>query len=72
MNLLKEQYNIDCPPMETSFFMARESLVAKEIPQMSMWRESLFIWMMQNAARASDFFKVDPGRLIELGAKIEL
>ncbi len=72
MNLLREQYNIDCPPMETSFFMARESLVAKEIPQMAMWRESIFIWMMQNAARASDFFKVDPGRLIELGAKIEL
>ena len=72
MNLLREQYNIDCPPMETSFFMARESLVAKEIPQMAMWRESIFIWMMQNAARASDFFKVDPGRLIELGTKIEL
>ena len=72
MNLLREQYNIDCPPMETSFFMARESLVAKEIPQMAMWRESIFIWMMQNAARASDFFKVDTGRLIELGAKIEL
>ena len=52
--------------------MARDSLVAKEIPQMSMWRESIFIWMMQNAARAADFFKVDSGRLIELGTKIEL
>ena len=72
MDLLRTEHQIDCPNMETSFFMARESLVAKEIPQMAMWRESIFIWMMQNAARASDFFKVDSGRLIELGAKIEL
>jgi KUP system potassium uptake protein len=72
MDLLRNEHQIDCPSMETSFFMARESLVAKEIPQMAMWRESIFIWMMQNAARASDFFKVDSGRLIELGAKIEL
>ena len=33
---------------------------------------SIFIWMMQNAARSSDFFQVDFVRLIELGAKIEL
>jgi KUP system potassium uptake protein len=58
--------------METSFFMARDSLVIKEIPEMSIWRESLFVWMMQNAARASDYFRVDSARLIEIGAKIEL
>ena len=72
MNALKAEHGIDCPAMETSFFMARDSLVVKEIPQMSIWRESLFVWMMQNAARASDFFRVDSDRLIEIGAKIEL
>jgi KUP system potassium uptake protein len=72
LTLLAKQFHIVCPLMETSFFMARDSLVAKKIPQMSLWRELLFIWMMQNASRAADFFKIDPGRLIELGAKIEL
>jgi KUP system potassium uptake protein len=72
MTLLKEQHNLSCPLMTCSFFMARDSLVPKEIPQMAMWRESIFIWMLQNATRASDFFKVDSGRLIELGTKIEL
>jgi KUP system potassium uptake protein len=72
MDALRDEHGIDCPPMETSFFMARDSLVVKEIPQMSVWRESLFVWMMQNAARASDFFRVDSNRLIEIGAKIEL
>lgn len=72
MEALRLEHGIDCPPMETSYFMARDSLVVKEIPQMPLWRESLFVWMMQNAARASDFFRVDSERLIEIGAKIEL
>ena len=72
MDLLKEYHELNCPMMTCSFFMARDSLIAKEIPQMSIWRESLFIWMLQNSTRASDFFKVDAGRLIEMGTKIEL
>lgn len=72
MALLKEQHELNCPKMTCSYFMARDSLVPKAIPQMPMWRESLFSWMLQNATRASDFFKVDSGRLIELGTKIEL
>jgi len=72
MGALRKEHGVDCPTMETSFFMARDSLVVKEIPEMSMWRESIFVWMMQNAARASDFFKVDSNRLIEIGTKIEL
>ncbi len=72
MALLKEQHDLSCPLMTCSFFMARDSLVPREIPQMAMWRESIFIWMLQNSTRASDFFKIDSGRLIELGTKIEL
>lgn len=70
--LLAEVHGLRCERMDTSFFMAKDSLVARDIPQMTRWRENLFIWMMQNARRASDFFKIDSGRLIELGAKIEL
>ena len=72
MDALRQEHGIDCPPMETSFFMGRDSLVIKKIPQMSIWRESLFVWMMQNAARSSDFFRVDPNHLVEIGTKIEL
>ncbi len=72
LSMLAEDHGIVCEMMETSFFMAKDSLVAREIPQMAMWREQIFIWMMQNAGRASDFFRIDSERLIELGAKVEL
>jgi len=72
LRLLNTNHNINCVVEESSFFLARDSVVAHEIPQMSMWREHLFISMMQNASRAADFFKVDPGRVIELGTMVEL
>ena len=72
LRLLNENHGINCVVEESSFFLARDSIVAHEIPQMSMWREHLFISMMQNASRAADFFKVDPGRVIELGTMVEL
>ena len=72
LKLLNTNHKVNCIVEESSFFLARDSVVAHEIPQMSMWREHLFISMMQNASRAADFFKVDPGRVIELGTMVEL
>jgi KUP system potassium uptake protein len=72
LSLLGQYHNVKTVVEESSFFLARDSVVAHEIPQMSMWREHLFISMMQNASRAADFFKVDPGRVIELGTMVEL
>lgn len=70
--LLDSQHHISCPISETSFFLARDLLVPTEGPKMSLWREHLFVWMLQNASRTADFFKIDAGRVIELGAKITL
>ena len=72
MTLLNEQHQLNCPKMTCSYFMARDTLMPRTIHQMSKWRESLFGWMLQNATRSSDFFRVDSGRLIELGTKIEI
>jgi KUP system potassium uptake protein len=39
---------------------------------MAVWRERLFAWMMQNAAKPSDFYNIPANRLVELGAKVEI
>jgi len=70
--LLDSQHHISCPINETSFFLARDLLVPTPGSKMSLWREYLFVWMLQNASRTADFFKIDAGRVIELGAKITL
>jgi KUP system potassium uptake protein len=56
----------------TTFFLARDTIVPSDLPGMALWRERLFAWMMQNAAKPSDFFKIPPNRVVELGTKIEI
>jgi KUP system potassium uptake protein len=72
LSLLSEQKNIEFNLMDTSFFVARDTIVPSANPGMALWREKLFGWMMQNAAKPSDFFKIPTNRLVELGAKVEI
>jgi KUP system potassium uptake protein len=58
--------------MDTSFFMARETVVPTQLPGMSVWRERVFAWMHQNAAKPTDFFSIPANRVVELGTKIEI
>ena len=66
----------DCGPqfkmMDTSFFLARQTLIASPKPGMAIWREHLFAWMMRNAESAMDFFKLPPNRVVELGSQVEI
>jgi len=58
--------------MDTSFFVSRETLIATVAPGMALWRERLFVSMSRNAVKATDFFRVPPNRVVELGTQVEL
>ena len=59
--------------MDTSFFLARQTLIASpERPGMALWREHLFAWMMRNSESAMDFFKLPTNRVVELGSQVEI
>ena len=70
--LLEKQSEMQLELQNTSFFLARDTIVPSNLPGMAIWRERLFAWMMQNAAKPSDFFKIPPNRIVELGTKIEI
>ena len=70
--LLEQQHGMKLDLADTSFFLARDTVVPSNLPGMAIWRERLFAWMMQNAAKPSDFFKIPPNRVVELGTKIEI
>jgi KUP system potassium uptake protein len=70
--LTTQQFDIQFELMETSFFIARDTVVPSKLPGMSMWRERIFAWMHQNAAKPSDFFHIPANRVVELGTKIEI
>ncbi len=72
LKLLERGFNMKFDLMDTSFFLSRDTIAPASIPGMAMWRERLFSWMYQNAARQSDFIKIPANRLVELGAKVEI
>ena len=61
-----------CKMMDTSFFLARQTLIASARPGMAVWREKLFAWMLRNAESAMEFFKLPTNRVVELGSQVEI
>jgi KUP system potassium uptake protein len=58
--------------METSFFIARHTVIPTVGTGMALWREQLFAAMSRNSRDAADYFRIPSNRVIELGAQIEI
>jgi len=58
--------------MDTSFFLARQTLLPSARPGMAIWREKLFAWMLQNSESAMEFFRLPTNRVVELGSQVEI
>lgn len=58
--------------MDTSFFLARQTLLPSSRPGMMIWREKLFAWMLRNAEGAMEFFRLPTNRVVELGSQVEI
>ncbi|HET9551490.1 MAG TPA: potassium transporter Kup [Anaeromyxobacteraceae bacterium] len=63
---------LDVKPMDTTFYLGRETLLATGTSKLATWRKRLFIVMSRNAATASAFFGLPPNRVVELGAQVQL
>jgi KUP system potassium uptake protein len=62
------EYNL----MQISFFVSRERIISTVGEGMTPWREKLFISMQRNTSPVSDFYKIPPNRVVELGSQIEI
>ena len=61
--------------METSFIIGREKLRLRSRPRrpaFCRWRDRLFILMSDNTLDATEFFRIPPNRVVELGGHIEI
>jgi KUP system potassium uptake protein len=59
--------------LETSFIIGREKLVPERRGSLlRRWRKQLFILMSNNALDATEFFRIPPNRVVELGGQIEI
>jgi len=56
----------------TTFFVGRETLIAKENHGMALWREKIFALMSKNATNATTYFCLPPNRVVEMGSQVEI
>jgi KUP system potassium uptake protein len=67
-----KEKGLDLDLMKTTFFLGRETLIPSTRAGMSLWRKKLFGVMARNAQRFTDFFRIPPNRVVELGMQVSL
>ncbi len=58
--------------MSTSFLVSRRSLRLSAKSAMPVWQSRLFIYLSRNAAAATDYFHIPAGRVVEIGAQVNI
>lgn len=58
--------------LDTTYFASRQSIKGSARKGMPLWRDKLFAIMHRNAASASNYFRIPPGQLIELGSQVRI
>jgi KUP system potassium uptake protein len=69
---LAQQGLIGFDPMQTSYFLGRETIVAAAVPKMARWQQWLFTALSRNSVPATEFFKIPSDRVVELGVRVAI
>jgi len=59
-------------PMQASYFLGRETVVAAAVPRMARWQQWLFTLMSRNSVPATEFFRIPSDRVVELGVRVAI
>lgn len=55
-----------------SYYLGRESFVTSGYGGMARWRKRLFAFLSRNARPATEYFRLPPDQVIEIGSQIQL
>jgi KUP system potassium uptake protein len=69
---LAEPLGLKLDPMMATYFLSRNTLLPGKRPAMARWRENLFFFLSRNASRPTQFYRLPPNRVIELGMQVVL
>jgi KUP system potassium uptake protein len=52
--------------------LSRNTVIPSREPAMARWRERLFIFLNGNALRPTQFFRIPPNQVVEIGRQVSL
>ncbi len=66
------EQGIEYKPLDTTFFLGRETIVLGRSTEMAEWRKRLYALMARNAEEATKHYNIPVNRVVELGIQIAL
>jgi KUP system potassium uptake protein len=65
------EHGLELDPRKVIYVLSHSELVPSERPPMPRWRERLFLFLASNTMRPTRFFRIPPGRVVEVGEEVE-
>jgi KUP system potassium uptake protein len=67
-----EPYGLSIDPRQASYFLGRRAIRTSPKARMPFWQQRLFILLANQSARAIEFFRIPPERVVELGMQMSV
>jgi KUP system potassium uptake protein len=66
------EHGLEIDPRQASYFLGRRVIKIGARSKMPFWQQRLFIMLVNQSARALDFFRIPADRVVELGMQMSL
>jgi KUP system potassium uptake protein len=67
-----EPFGLSIDPRQASYFLGRRALRMSPRSSLPFWQQRLFIMLANQSARAIEFFRIPPDRVVELGMQLSI
>jgi KUP system potassium uptake protein len=67
-----EPHGLSIDPRQASYFMGRRAIKLSPRAPMPFWQQRIFIMLTNQSARAIEFFRIPPDRVVELGMQMSI
>ena len=65
-------HGLDIDPRQASYFLGRRAIRLNPRSAMPFWQQRIFIMLTNQSARAIEFFRIPPDRVVELGMQMSI
>ena len=66
------EHGLEIDPRQASYFLGRRVIRMAARSKMPFWQQRIFIMLANQSARAIDFFRIPPDRVVELGMQLSV
>ena len=67
-----EAHGLSIDPAQASYFLGRRVIHTSSKSAMPFWQQRIFIMLANQSARAIEFFRIPPDRVVELGMQMSI